>query len=116
MDAEFDALLDEYQEREAEEALERAGRGDIEAVRPDAVREVVTFADLRVGDYMTAEDGPLARWVRVVKCDDSEYDPEATVTFQTPQPLGVAMEDHWVIRRPWNDPVTVDAAARGKGS
>jgi hypothetical protein len=112
-DYEFDRMLDEYQEREREDAAERAERGDIEARRPNAERQEITFAELCCGDYMTNEDGLAARWVKVDKVNGTPAKTaEATVTFITPQPLGVAMEDHWVIRRPWDTTVTIDAAAR----
>jgi hypothetical protein len=114
-DYEFDRMLDEHQEREREDAVGRAVIGDIEARRPDAERREITFAELCCGDYMTNEDGPAARWVKVEKIDGTPATTaEATVTFVTPQPLGVALEDHWIIRRTWDTPVTIDAAVRSE--
>lgn len=112
-DYEFDRMLDEYQEREAEMAEERAVVGDKQAMRPNAVRDDVTFGDLAEGDYMTAEEGSTARWVKIVKVEgDRKTEAEAKITFEVPQPLGVAMEDHWVIYRPWTDTVVIDRSVR----
>ena len=108
--AEIDALLDEHQAREREDAERRAELGDRESVRPDAERVEITFGALLAGDYMTAEKGPTARWVEVTeKTIDGAT---ATITFKTPQPLGVGLADRWVIHRPVEEPVTVDATAR----
>lgn len=99
----FEAQLDAYQERERAAAEERAIVADRKAVRPDAVRLETTFGELRVGDYMTAEAGPRARWVEVIKVEHDrgkwssrEAKPGwVAVTFRTPEPLGVAYEDEW---------------------
>jgi hypothetical protein len=117
-DAEFDAELEAYQEREYEASLERAERGDLEARRPDATRIETEFGALKVGDFMTAETGPDARWVKIVKVSPGERkwgtseDGWVTVTFQTPQPLGVGMEDKWVLERVVDTPVTIDGSVR----
>lgn len=108
--AEIDAILDEYQEREAELAIERAERGDIEARRPDARREEIAYAELAVGDYMSAEDGVDARWVEVVEI--KPRDGKLVITFRTPQPLGVGLHDRWVIDRAADERVVIDAAVR----
>lgn len=119
-DIAFDAALDEYQAREAELADERAEIGDREAARPGAVRFAVTFGDLVVGDYMTNEDGPDARWVEIVEVEPNrrKYHSEedapgwVVITFKTPQPLGVGYVDRWVIEREVATPVVVDQRAR----
>jgi hypothetical protein len=117
-DAAFDAGLDAYQERQREMAAESEEQGNREAVRSDAIPLTVTFADLVVGDYMTAESGPAARWVKVVEIESrrkwtTESDPDKlTVTFQTAQPIGVAAEDHWVIERDRTDPAVIDQRVR----
>lgn len=109
----FDAGLDEYQEREREAAFERELLGDEQAVRPDAERATVTVADLNIGDFMTAEDGPHARWVKVVEIKEGWRDPAKTsITFQTPQPIGVGLVDRWVIERDPADPVVIDQRVR----
>jgi len=112
MDAEFDFELDAYQEREREAAAERAVQGDQEAVRPSALRTEITFGELLLDDYMTAEDGPHARWVKVVKILAPRPDGRLSITFQTPQPLGVAYENRWVIDRLPSDRVIIDQLAR----
>lgn len=118
-DAAFDAGLDEYQAREAEWADERAAIGDHEAVRPDAVRLTVTFGELAVGDYMTNEAGPAARWVEIVEVEPNrrKYSQDEatgwiTITFRTPQPLGVSYTDRWVIEREVATPVVIDQRVR----
>lgn len=114
----FDAALDEYQEREREAADRRADEADRRAVRPDAVRQESTFGELREGDYMTAESGPAARWVEIVKVEPRrKWSNEraldwVAVTFRTPEPLGVAYEDKWVIERERIAPVVIDATRR----
>lgn len=124
-DAHFDAMLEEYQEHEAELAYERERLGDEQARRPDAVPLTITFADLRVGDFMTAEDpdDPAARWVEVVEVGaavDSVFfkgqRDSMTVTFRTPQPIGVGMHDRWTIARPSGDQVVIDASSRPEES
>src|SRR5438105_15145077 len=42
-----------------------AGAAMRAAERPEAERQTITFGDLKVGDYMTAETGEHARWVEV---------------------------------------------------
>lgn len=117
-EAAFDAGLDAYQERCREEAAALEDLGDRQAVRPEADRATVTFGDLIVGDYMTAEAGPHARWVEVVALEPRRKwsnDPApgwVTVTFQTPQPIGVALEDRWVIERHVGDAVIIDQSVR----
>lgn len=111
--AEFDAGLDAYQEREREAAAEREALGDVEARRPDAQRFATTFDCVRVGDFMTMEDGPGARWVEVVKW--AADDDAVHITFQTPQPIGVGMHQRWCIDRGKGERVTVDLAARAEG-
>jgi hypothetical protein len=113
--AEIDLAVEEHIEREREAADERAVIGDAQAQRPDAVRQTVTFGDLVLGDHMTAEEGPQARWVKVVKIVPAEDTGILSVTFQTPQPLGLAWEDRWIIERRSEVAVVVDASARGDG-
>jgi hypothetical protein len=110
----FERLLDEHQAQEQEDAWERAAQGDREARRPQAERLTVHFADLRIGDFMTAESGPQARWVEVVDVTRSKGMPESLkVTFMTPQPLGVGMHSRHVIDRAAVDEVVVDNSCRG---
>lgn len=118
-DAHFDAMLEEYQELEAELAYERERLGDQQARRPGAVPKAVTFGDLRVGDFMTADDPahPQARWVEVVDLGgvgESRFGDSTTmsITFRTPQPIGVGMCDRWILQRQPGDPVVIDGAAR----
>jgi hypothetical protein len=118
-DAEFDRQLDLYQERQAELAAESEALGDEQAVRAEASRLTVTFGDLLDGDYMTAEDTPEARWVKVVRIEpdrrkysDAEAAGWVTVTFETPQPIGVGMETRWVIEREVGTPVVIDQRVR----
>lgn len=59
---EFDAYVAELDARGAD----AAERSPVTAARPDADRRDVTFAELRVGDYMTNEP-PGGRWVRVAE-------------------------------------------------
>jgi hypothetical protein len=121
-DPHFDAMLDEYQERERELAFEREAQGDIEARRPNAVQQEITFGELVVGDYITAEPGEAehARYVKVIKLEpgkgDTRWGPHHTgslkITFETPQPIGVGMENHWVLDRDPDEPVVIDASER----
>jgi len=111
-DADFDFELDAYQEREREAAAERAVQGDQQAVRPEAMRTEITFDELILDDYITAEDGSAARWVKVTKIVPPGADGRLAITFQTPQPLGVACEDHWVIDRLPEEKVVIDLLAR----
>lgn len=111
-DADFDFELDAYQEREREAAAERAVEGDAQAVRPYAMRTEIPFGELLLNDYMTAEEGPEARWVKVIKILAPRPDGRISITFQTPQPLGVACESNWVIDRMPEEKVVIDQLAR----
>jgi hypothetical protein len=113
-DDHFDAMLEEHQEREAEAAYEREARGDFEARRPNAQPLTITFEELRIGDFMTAEDpaDPDARWVEVGEPGDHNM----KVTFRTPQPIGVGLHDRWTIERDPCLSVAVDALARQEPS
>lgn len=117
-DFNFDAELDAHQEREAQWARERARIGDIKARRPDAQRCEITFADLKIGDFMTNETGPEARFVKVVEIGSftPKVEGQIAITFETAEPLGVALENRWVIERPPTDSVTIDESIRGESS
>lgn len=119
-DGVFDAMLDEHQRREREMAAELEAQGDIEARRPQAKLAERTFAEVREGDFITNEPeaGPDARFVEVVKVeqrrkfnreDDGSW---LTITFRTPQPIGVAFTDSWVIERRAIDSAYIDLGAR----
>lgn len=121
--AEFDAGLDAYQARQAEDAHEAALRSYEAAARPDAVPLEVTFADLRVGDYMTNE-GPSGRWVRIAELRGPACNVkhralrkpaygEVSVLFEIPEPVTVSGETRYWIERQLTDSITVDARARG---
>lgn len=114
--AEFDAGLDEHQARQRELAARSEALGEQKAKRPHAEHETITFEQLVVGDYMTAEAdrGADARWVKVVEiCTHKPRRPgQITVTFQVPEPIGVAMETRWVIDRDPTTPVVIDAVER----
>lgn len=110
-DGAFDAALDAYQAREREAAAAREAQGDVESRRPNAVRHPTTFGLVRVGDYMTNEAGPEARWVEVVEWAGGD---EVKITFEVPQPIGVGMHSRWCITRAPADPVTIDLSARAE--
>jgi len=113
-EAEFNALLDEYQEGEREAAEEARERGNVKALRPDAVIRPCTYGNLRIGDFITAEPelGAAARFVEVVRLRQGIESSIITLTFETPEPLGVALEDHWVIERAEMGHAHVDASRR----
>lgn len=80
------------------------------AARPDALRLATTFADLRVGDFMTNEEGPGARWVKVIEIQrPGKRGAEVSVLFEIPQPENLrSMETRYWIERSDDTPVVVD--------
>lgn len=106
----FDTGLDAYQAREREAAARREAQGDIEARRPDAVREACTFADVQAGDFITNESGPEARWVELLTVLDEPDGETLVITFRVPQPIGVGYHERWVITRPKGAAATRDAS------
>lgn len=119
-DPEFDAALDRYQQGLEDAAWQAEQRSYETAARPSAIRKTVTFADLRVGDYMTNE-GASGRWVLVVEIrGPSSYvksrhqavkDGELSVLFEVPESVAVSGETQYWIERPADSPVTVDLTA-----
>lgn len=107
--------LDEHLEREAELAAELEARGNVEARRPDAVIREATFESLRLDEFITAEPegdklwGTPPRFVRVVRLRQEIETRMIVLTFETPEPIGVGMEDHWIIERDPGAPAYVDA-------
>lgn len=80
------------------------------AARPGASRVKATFADLRVGDYMTNEQGEQARWVEVVEIRRPGRDgADVSVLFEIPEPVNLrSMETRYWIERSDETPVVVD--------
>jgi hypothetical protein len=117
----FEAGLDAYQARLAEEATEAEERSWTVAARPDAVPAQVAFSDLRVGDYIT-NDG--RRWARIIDLrGSSSYvrskhpavpDGHVSVLIEIPEPVTVSGETHYWIDRPASELVTVDAAGEAR--
>lgn len=120
-EAEFNAGLDRYQATLAEEAYEAAERSYVAASRPDAVPLETTYADLRVGDYMTNE-GPAGRWVKVVDLrgpacqrktrQQKVGDDEVSILFEIVEPVTVSGETRYWIEGPLDEPILVDASVR----
>lgn len=80
------------------------------AARPDANRVKVTFADLRVGDFMTNEDGADARWVEVIEIRrPGRRGADLSVLFEIPEPVNWrSMETRYWIERSDDTPAVVD--------
>ena len=110
--ADFNRELDTHQAREAAEAEEREAEASVEALRPDALPTVISFDELRPGDFMTAERGPGARWVEVVAVGPGKLPGAVGVRFRTPQPLGLGLHELYTIERGADDTVTIDRRAR----
>lgn len=80
------------------------------AARPDARRVDVTFSELRVGDFMTNEQGDDARWVEVVEIQrPGKRGADVSVLFEIPEPENLrSMETRYWIERSDDTPVVVD--------
>lgn len=121
-DVDFDAGLDRYQTTLAEEAEEARERSWLVAARPGAARDRVPFVELRVGDFMTADD---VRWVRVVELRGPSCNVkrraenrkpaggEVSVLFEIPEAVTVSGETRYWIERRLDEEVTIDRNARG---
>lgn len=117
----FHERLDAYQAGLREEVEEATIRSYLTAARPQADRQWTTFAELRVGDFITAE-GPGGRWVRVNKiagpmCSSRTRrqlvpDGYMRLTFEIPEPVSVSGETGYVIERKLEEPVVYDRSAR----
>lgn len=115
-DLQFAVELDKHLEKQHEDALEREILGNLQSRRPRARMEERTFADLQVGDYITAEpsEGSAARWAKVVALNDVNVKPkeegQMTISLKPAQPLGVGLHDRFVIDRYPHELVVVDAS------
>lgn len=111
----FDAMLDVYQAQQEDEAWRAEQRSYEAAARPDAVPLAVTYADLRVGDYMTNE-GPRGRWVKVVEIRDATHprvpEGQVSVLFELVESVRVSGETRYWIDRPVSELIVVDGRSR----